>query len=101
MKEILLYGTSIFMAGLAAQLQNAPHLKVRCRADLSGLLDLGEIDTAVVDLDDGLAADVLALIRARPDLKIVGVNAGNNAVTVLSGRVYLAQTIADVVACLA
>ena len=42
----------------------------------------------------------VCLARARPDLKIVGVNATNSAVTVLSGRVYLAQTLADVVGCL-
>ena len=54
----------------------------------------------VVDFDDVQAADVLAILRARPDLKIVGVNATNSAVTVLSGRVYLAQTLTDVVGCL-
>ena len=45
-------------------------------------------------------ADVLAILRARPDLKIVGVNATNSAVTVLSGRIYLAHTLTDVVGCL-
>ncbi|MEA3396819.1 MAG: hypothetical protein U9R05_05100 [Chloroflexota bacterium] len=41
-------------------------------------------------------ADVLTILRARPDLKIVGVHATGNAVTVLSGRVYLAHTLTDV-----
>ncbi len=40
------------------------------------------------------------MLRARPDLKIVGVNAPGGAVTVLSGRVYLAHTLTDVVGCL-
>lgn len=40
------------------------------------------------------------MLRARPDLKSVGVNATGGAVTVLSGQVYLAQTLADVVKCL-
>jgi len=53
-----------------------------------------------VDFDDAQAGDVLAMLRARPDLKIVGVNAPGSVVTVLSGRVYLAHTLADVVACL-
>jgi hypothetical protein len=100
MKQILLYGTSIFLAGLAAQLQRTPGLQVRCQADLSGPVDLGEIDAAIVDLNDTAPADVLALLRARPDLKIVGVSACNSAVTVLSGRVYLARSVADVVDCL-
>ena len=54
----------------------------------------------VVDFNDVQAADVLAILRARPDLKIVGVNATNSAVTVLSGRIYLAHTLTDVVGCL-
>ena len=51
----------------------------------------------VVDFNDVQAADVLALLRARPDLKIVGVNANNSAVTVLSGQVYMAERLEDVV----
>ena len=46
------------------------------------------------------AADVLAILHPRPDLKIVGVNASNSAVTVLSGRIYLAHSLTDVVECL-
>lgn len=101
MRQVLLYGTSILLAGLAAQMQKRPDLEVRCQADLTGLVDLGAIEAAVVDLDDPPAGGVLALLRARPDLKIVGVNAGSSAVTVLTGRVYLASTLDDLVACLA
>ena len=43
------------------------------------------------------SADVLTILRARPDLKIVGVSATNSAVTVLSGQVYLVHTLTDVV----
>ena len=63
-------------------------------------LHLGDLDAVIVDFNDVLAADVLAMLRARPDLKVVGVNANNGAVTVLSGRIYLAHTLADVVGCL-
>lgn len=101
MKQVLLYGTSIFLAGLAAELQKRPDVEVRCQSDLTGLLDLGAVDAAVVDLDDTPAAGVLALLRARPDLRIVGVNASNSTLTVLTGRVYMASTMDDLVACLA
>jgi hypothetical protein len=43
---------------------------------------------------------VLAILRARPDLQVVGVNAREGAVTVLSGKVYLAHSLEDVVGCL-
>ena len=61
----------------------------------TGPLHLGDLDAVIVDFDD-----VLAILRARPDLKIVGVNATNSAVTVLSRRIYLAHTLTDVVRCL-
>ena len=99
-KHILLYGDSIFLTGLAAQLQARDDIDARHRAPHDGPLHLDDLDAVVVDFNDAPAADVLALLRARPSLKIVGVNAAGGAVTVLSGRVYLAQTLADVVECL-
>jgi hypothetical protein len=99
-KRILLYGDSIFLTGLAAQLQSEAGLDVRQHAPRTGSLHLGDLDAVIVDFDDVQAADVLAILRARPDLKIVGVNASDGAVTVLSGRIYLAHSLADVVECL-
>jgi len=96
-KHILLYGDSIFLSGLAAQLQARDDVDARQRAPHDGPLDLGELDAVIVDFDAVDAAEVLALLRARPDLKIVGVNANNSAVTVLSGRVYMAETLEDVI----
>jgi len=96
----LLYGDSIFLTGLAAQLQARDGVDARHQAPYDGPLNLGDLDAVIVDFNDVPPADVLAILRARPDLKIVGVNAPGGAVTVLSGRVYLAQTLADVVECL-
>ncbi|MEA3342322.1 MAG: hypothetical protein U9R15_20340, partial [Chloroflexota bacterium] len=90
----------IFLSGLASQLQARDDIDARLQAPHVGPLHLGGLDAVVVDLDAVEAADVLAMLRARPDLEIVGVNATGGAVTVLSGRVYLAQTLADVVGCL-
>ena len=81
-------------------MQARDDVDVRQQAPHAGPLDLGDLDAIIVDFNEVQAADVLAIIRARPDLKIVGVNATNSAVTVLSGRIYLAHTLADVVECL-
>ena len=97
MQRILIYGGSIILAGLAAQLANHPEIQIYRRETLVDLGDLTACDAVLVDFDDAQAGDVLSLLRARPDLKIVGVNSTNSAVTVLSGRVYLAQTLTDVV----
>ncbi len=99
-EHILLYGDSVFLAGLAAQLQARADLDVRQQSAHTGPLNLDDLDAVIVDFDDVSAGDVLAILRARPDLKIVGVNAPGGAVTVLTGRVYLAQTLDDVVGCL-
>lgn len=101
MKRILLYGTSIFLAGLAAQLQRVPGLRVRQQANFSGLVDLGDLDVVVVDLNDAAYADAHDLVRVRPDLTLVVVNTGSSAVTVISGHVYLAHDMDDLVAWLA
>ena len=100
MKHILLYGDSIFIGGLAAQLRAQDDMAVSQQTPRTGPLDLGDLDAVIVDFNAVDAADVLAILRARPDLKIVGINAPGGAVTVLSGTVYLARSLADVVGCL-
>lgn len=100
MKHILLYGDSIFLGGLAAQLQGHADVVVQQQIPRTGPLDLGNLDAVIVDFNDVSANDILAIVRARPDLKVVGVHAPGGAVTVLSGKVYLAHTLADVIGCL-
>ncbi len=99
-KRILLYGNSIFLTGLATQLQSRSDLDARQQSPQDGSLDLSGLDAVIVDFNNVEANDVLAMLRARPALKIVGVNAPGGAVTVLSGKVYLAQTLTDVLTCL-
>jgi hypothetical protein len=101
MQSILVYGTSILLAGLAAQLQARPGVQVRCHSRLSELGDLAAFDTVLIDLDDAHATEVFSLWRARPDLRLVGVNSASNAVSMLSGQVYLVQTVEEVIDCLA
>ncbi len=99
-KRILLYGNSIFLTSLAMQLQTRDDVDV-CQQPLhDGPLNLSDVDAVIVDFNNVEANDVLAILRVRPTLKIVGVNAPGGAVTVFSGRVYLAQTLVDVVDCL-
>jgi hypothetical protein len=100
-KHILLYGNSIFLNGLASQLQKRVDCEVHQQAPGSGPLHLSNLDAVIVDFDEVGAEDVLGILRACPDVNVVGVNASGGAVTVLSGKVYLARTVADVVACLA
>jgi len=99
-KHVLLYGDSIVLAGLAAQLQSRIDLEVYQRSQHSGLLALDKFNVVIVDFDNVESSDVLAMLRARPDLKVIGVNAPDGAVMVLSGKVYLARALTEVVTCL-
>lgn len=101
MRRILLYGNSLLLAGLAAQVRKLPGVQARACSGLADLGDLADFDTVLVDLNDDAAADLPALLRARPDLQVIGVNAATSALTMLCGRVYLAATIDDVLAHLA
>jgi hypothetical protein len=97
MKKVFLCGNSIFLTGLASSLEKIADVEVTQRTVLSGSINLMDFDLVVVDFDEVAPADVLAILRARPDLQVVGVNAREGAVTVLSGKVYLARSLDDVV----
>ncbi len=94
MKKVLLWGNSIFLAGLATALRDVTDLEVVCA---SGAAARGFApDVLIIDLDDVHCGDALTLLRARPDLRVVGVNAATGAVSVLSGPVFLAQSMEEV-----
>ncbi len=99
-KHILLYGNSIPLAGLAIQLQATAGLDVRQQPADAGPLNLSDLDAVVVDFNDTIADDILSILRARPGLKVVGINAPGSAITVISSQVYLTHTLADVMKCL-
>ena len=94
---MFLCGHSIFLGGLAGALESVPDVHVTRHPALSGSVDLTDFNAVVVDFDHVDAADVLAILRDHPDLKVIGVNVPGGAVTVLSGKVYLAHTLADVI----
>ncbi|MBU1660804.1 MAG: hypothetical protein KKD28_04955 [Chloroflexi bacterium] len=97
MKTILLYGTSIFLAGLTELMHTLPDLHIETCQRLADLGDLAAFDAVLVDLNNPKTSDVLNLLRARPDLTVIGINTASGTVTVLSGQVYLAETLEDVV----
>jgi hypothetical protein len=97
MQHILLYGTSILLAGLAAQLVHLPGMQVYCRESLTRLGDLADFDAVLVDFNDLHAIDVITMLRARPDLKVIGINDAAGVLTRLEGQVYLVQNLEDIV----
>lgn len=68
---------------------------------LADLGDLAAFDAVLVDINNPKTSDVLNLLRARPDLTVIGVNTASSALTVLTGKVYLARNLNEVIECLA
>ena len=96
MQSILIYGSSIFLCGLAKQLQNTTQLTIKHCLHLNELGDLATFEAVMVDLNDPVTRDVLSLLRVRPDLKVIGVNDAAGTLTVLTGKIFLAQRLDDI-----
>ena len=76
MFNLFIYGSSIFLAGVAAQLEAVAGVQIFQRQALSNLESLSSFDAVVIDLNDPTSGDVLRLLRARPDLRLIGLDAG-------------------------
>ena len=96
MKHILIYGSSIFLAGLVEQIRTLPDIQIKACRSLTELGDVAAFDTVLVDLNNLGTADVLILLRVRPDMKVIGVNHATGVLTVLSGQTYLVQSLDDI-----
>ena len=74
MQTLLLYGASIFIESLNGLLRQQPGLRIETCQHLADLGDLAAFDAVIVDLNNPRTADVLTLLRARPDLSVIGIN---------------------------
>jgi hypothetical protein len=100
MRNLLVYGSSLFLGGIFAHLQTVANIQTTLHQTLDGIGNLSAFDAVLIDLNDSTSADVLCLVRARPDFTVIGLNSHTNAVTMLSGKVYLAQSVGDVISIL-
>jgi hypothetical protein len=89
-KRVVVYGNSLNLAGIAASLKADASLEVVCidPRDPSARQQLDGIQAAAIAFDlNSPPSDLdLTLLRARPDLLLVGVNPASDEVLVLSGQ---------------
>ena len=97
MVHLLVYGSSIFLAGVTAQLEALAEVQISQRQTLDDLGNLNAYDAVLIDLNDPASADVLKLLRVRPDLHLICLNAATSALTILSGKVYFTPTLAEII----
>jgi hypothetical protein len=98
-RKVVLYGNSLFMAGVEASLKRKDGLDVqRIDATLPGArqrLDALRPAAVVFDLADPPLGFVLPFLREHLDLPLVGLDVTSNTVLVLSCRQYTALTVND------
>jgi hypothetical protein len=87
---VVVYGNSLNLAGIAASLKAEASLEVVCLDPHASCAraHLKEMEPAAIayDLSDPPAEIELALLRERPQLLLVGVDASSEEVLVLSGQ---------------
>jgi len=97
--KVLLYGNSLFLAGVGAILKEHLDLDViqvnMCLPDAEQHLLATRPDVVVFDLTAPHALRGIALLKGQPDLPLVGLNADDNTVLVLSARSYEPSTVSD------
>jgi hypothetical protein len=95
-KTILLYGDSLWFAGLAAYLQASQGLCV-IQSDPRSLAEIaGHANLDLVILDRTQEADALPLLRVHPAATVVSVDTHTGILTALSGRSCQVQTMQEV-----
>jgi chemotaxis response regulator CheB len=97
--KVILFGSSMFMAGVEASLHGKPGLDV-VRVDAappSGAEHLSALcpDVVVFDIASPHSEFALPLLKGYPDLRLIGLDVANNAVIVFSSQRYIGLTASD------
>lgn len=97
--RLILYGNSIFLAGIKAQLEQAPALElITMEATQTNVVDwirACQPQAVLFDLAMGYPDFAVALLGEQPGLLLIGVDPSSNQLLVLSGQQKRAVAVAD------
>jgi hypothetical protein len=98
-RTVLIYGNSLFVAGVAAELDAVPGLIIK-RVDTSGLRSVEQMQTGcpatlIVDLATIPGNLVLHCLLQCPTLVIVGLDLKNSRVIVLNSQFFPVTTLQE------
>jgi DNA-binding NarL/FixJ family response regulator len=99
--NVVLYGTSVLLMGIALELLNMPEFRVVLLAgdDPDALRRCHEAQAAVVLYDTGtVGVEVLNLLRALPHTIVIGLESDRNTLLVLHGQRHPVATVPDLAA---
>lgn len=100
-RKIVIYGHSLFLAGIEVSLRKKAHLRVM-RVDNNlphAMHQLATIcpDAVIAEMNAYDAERTLTLLRSQPNLPVIGVNLDSDMLTVLCSRQYAVQMMTDLV----
>ncbi len=97
--RLVLYGNSVFLAGIKAQLEQVPALElIALEAAQTGMVDRMRAcrpQAVLFDLTMGYPDFAVALLHEQPGLLLIGVDPNSNELLVLSGQQERAVAVAD------
>ncbi len=99
-KNVLLYGNSIFLNGLAALLHTNTELTIHLRQMSPQVVIPSDLDVILIDLDELSLETALNLFAPQKNIRLVGIDTKNSRTTVLSRRTLYTSTLNDIVTCL-
>lgn len=99
--RIVLYGNSMFLAGIKAELLHCTSLELitveaKC-PDAAALIDDCDPRVVLFDLTMPHSEFALALLRKRPGLLLIGVDPSHNELLLFSSRPFEALSMSDLV----
>jgi len=99
--RLVLFGNSVFLAGIKAQLEHAPALELitmeALHMDVADQISDHRPQAVMFDLTMGYPDFATALLREQPGLLLIGVDPNSNELLVLSGRPRQALSVSDLV----
>lgn len=99
--NVILYGNSMFLAGIKAELESRGQLDVSTIAadcaDAGAQIRTGGAAVVIFDLAAAQPDDAMTLLRGSPDLLLIGVDPSSDHLLVLSGQHERAVTTTDLV----
>ena len=98
---LVLYGNSVFLAGIKAELQSRLALELITieigRPDVTELIRARKPRAVIFDMGTGPLDCVISLLRGQPGLLLIGVDPSSNEMLVLSGRPAQALSMSDLI----
>ena len=98
---LVLYGNSVFLAGIKAELQSRLTLELITieigRPDVTELIRARKPRAVIFDMGTGPLDCVISLLRGQAGLLLIGVDPSSNEMLVLSGCLAQALSITDLV----